>query len=88
MARYLIETRHTPKQCLGDLDTVQEQAPELLQKLEFGCRTGIHMGWTIIEASSAQEAVRQIPAAMRDRTRVVEVQRFTPEEIRGFHEMK
>ncbi len=88
MARYLIETHHTPEQCLADLDAVLEQAPGLLQRLEFGCRTGVHMGWTIVEASSAQEAVRQIPPAMRDRTRVVEIERFTPEEIRGFHEMK
>ncbi len=88
MARYLIETHHTPEQCLADLDTVLEQAPGLLQRLEWGCSKGVHMGWTVLEASSAEEAARQVPSVMRDRTRVVEIQRFTPEEIRGFHEMK
>ncbi|MDR5710394.1 MAG: hypothetical protein QN140_11305 [Armatimonadota bacterium] len=85
MARYLIETRHTPEQCLADLDTVLEQSPGLLQKLEWGCRAGVHVGWITLEAPSAQDVVRQIPATMRDRTRVVEIQPFTPDEIRALH---
>jgi hypothetical protein len=88
VARYLIETQHTPEQCLADLDVVLEQAPGLLQKLEWGCRTGVHTGWTMVEAPSLQEASRQIPSILRSRTRVVEVRPFSPDEIRTLHERK
>lgn len=86
MARYLIETRHTAEQCLGDLDSVAEQAPSLLQRLEWGCGAGVHMGWAVVEAASPQEVSREVPSRMRERTRVVELRRFTPAEIRGLHE--
>jgi hypothetical protein len=88
MARYLIETHHTPEQCLADLDAVLEQAPGLLQRLEWGCRTGVHTGWATLEASSLQEASRQIPSTLRSRTRLVEIRPFSPDEIRALHERK
>ena len=77
MARYLIETHHTPEQCLADLDAVLEQAPGLLQRLEWGCRTGVHTGWATLEASSLQEASRQIPSTLRSWTYPALVDRVT-----------
>ncbi|MDR7602505.1 MAG: hypothetical protein QN172_08620 [Armatimonadota bacterium] len=85
MGHYRIETTHTPEQCLADLDTVLEQSPGLLQKLEWGCRTGVHMGWAVVEAPNASDTSRQVPPGMRSRTRVVGIQRFTPDEIRALH---
>lgn len=63
MGHYLIETTHTPEQCLADLDTVLEQSPGLLQKLEWGCRTGVHMGWAVVEPRTPQTPAGRSPQA-------------------------
>jgi hypothetical protein len=88
VTRYLIETHHTPEQCLADLDAVLEHDPGLLDSLEWGCPAGLHMGWTVVEASRPEEVSRHIPPGMRSRTRVLPVQRFTPEQIRALHGTK
>ena len=85
MGHYLIETTHTSEQCLADLETVLEHNPGLLQKLEWGCRTGVHMGWAVVEAPNGSDASRQVPPDLRSRTRVVGIQPFTPDEIRALH---
>jgi hypothetical protein len=88
MTRYLIETTHSPEQCLADLDAVLEQSPSLLRDLQWGCRAGLHTGWAVVEARSPEEVSRYVPAPMRSRTRVVEVQPFTADQIRALHTPK
>jgi hypothetical protein len=86
MARYLIESPHTAEECLRALDEVLAQGPELLAKYDFGCGANVHTGWAIVEAASESAARNTIPGFLRSKARVVEVGKFTPEQIRSFHQ--
>jgi|DewCreStandDraft_1066081.scaffolds.fasta_scaffold00391_23 hypothetical protein len=86
MARYLIESPHTPQECLQALDEVLAQGSEMLARYQWGCAAGEHTGWAIVEAGSKEEALRMVPALVRSKARIVALNTFTPEQIRSFHQ--
>jgi hypothetical protein len=88
MSRYIIETSHTPEQCLQALDQVLERGPDLLGKFDWGCMAGDHTGWAVIEAESRERLRGRVPPSILDSARIVEVGKFTPEQIRSFHKQK
>lgn len=83
---YLIEGEHTKEECLRSLDELSETSPQLLDKSYLGCMSGEHKSYAFVEASSESEIHDMIPAGLRGKTRVVKVDRFTPEQIRSFHQ--
>ena len=85
MSDYLLESTHTPEECLREMDTIAE-SPEVLDRLEFGCLAGEHRAVAIVQAEDETRALGFLPASLRRRTKVTRVTRFTPEQIRTFHE--
>ena len=85
MARYLIESPHTGDECLLVLDWILAQGSMLLTKYEFCCMDEDHTGYLLIEVPSKEDARRLVPPNIRNKARIVELQKFTPEEIRSFH---
>lgn len=83
MAKYMIESPHTPEECLNALDEIQ--AKGLLEKSEFGCQAGVHTCWATVEAANDAAAREMVPASLRKKARVVKLNRFTAEQIKGFH---
>jgi len=85
MARYLMESPHTPEECLRALDEVLLQGPGALARYDWGCMVGDHTGYAIVDAANKAEVEETIPAFLRHKARVVELNKFTPEQIGGFH---
>ena len=88
MARYLIESPHTTEECLSALDEILVRGPGALAKYDFGCMSGDHTGYVIVEAGSESEARENVPSFLRGKARIVKVDKFTPEQIKSFHQMK
>jgi hypothetical protein len=88
MARYLIESPHTQEECLQALDEILVRGPGALAKYDFGCMSGDHTGYCIVEAGSETEAKESVPTFLRGKARCVKVDKFTPEQIKSFHQMK
>ena len=88
MARYFIESPHTKEECLQALDEILAEGPEVLARYDWGCMAGDHTGYATIEAGSEASARNMVPALVRNKTRVIEVGKFTPGQIRSFHETK
>jgi hypothetical protein len=86
VSEYLIESPHTPDECLAALDAVSAQGPKALARWNFGCNWGEHVGWALVTAPSEQAALEMVPAAVRDKAKVHRVSQFTAEQIRKFHE--
>jgi len=86
MSDYLLESTHTPEECLRELDTIVQEDPKVLDRFEFGCMSGEHRGVAIVQAEDEKRALGLLPASVRSRTRAIPLTRFTPEDIRKAHE--
>lgn len=86
MAKYVIESPHTPEECLKALNEILEKGPEILDKFVWGCAHGEHKGWVYIEAENKDDACAIIPEFLQEKAKVTEVGKFTPEQIKSFHE--
>lgn len=86
MSKYLIESAHTKEECLKALDDTLAKGPEVLAKYRFGCMAGDHRGWAIVDAQDENTARNLIPQSLQAKTKVVELQEFTPDQIRAYHQ--
>jgi len=88
MANYMIETSHTKEECLKALDAMMEHNPKNLDKFNWGCSTGVHTGWAMMEANDETEARNILPQSLQEKARITKVEVFTPQEIKSWHEKK
>jgi len=86
MARYMIESPHKPEECLKALDEELAKGKDILDKFEFGCKTGDHTGYALVDANTRDDALNKyVPKFIQEKVRIVEVGKFTPEMIKSFH---
>ena len=83
MDRYFIESHHTKEDCTYVLKQVE--ALGYLTHFEWGCASGVHTGFVIIEAESEAQARMVVPSMGRKEARVVKLNRFSPEMIKASH---
>ena len=86
MAHYLLEISHPDRECLNALDMIVSLGMHILHHTWWGCEVGVHTGWLDIEADSEQDALGVVPPPIRKQVRVVEVQRFTPNQVKALHQ--
>jgi len=86
MPEYLLESPHSKQECLKALDEIKED-PEMLDQFRFGCAAGEHTGWITVQAGNQEAARNMLPGFLRDKARVVELGKFTPEQIESLHRM-
>lgn len=85
MSRFLIETPHTKEECLRSLDELLAKGPDTLRKFDWACSTGKHAGYAIIDADNESAVRNLLPSFLRDKARITQVSKFTPEQIKSFH---
>jgi hypothetical protein len=86
MEKYFVESKHTPEECLRALDEILAKGPDALSRVEWGCMAGDHTGYSIVEARSETEALGEVPTFLRGKARAVKLNKFTPEQIKSFHQ--
>ena len=68
-----------------DLDAPKTKAVvELLGRFDWGCKHGEHIGWAVVEAQDQATARRLLPTTFRDKARVFQLTKFTPEDVKSF----
>lgn len=85
MLRYIVESPHTKEECLRALDEILAKSSETLNKFEWGCAEGIHTGYALIEAENEAKVRGMLPSFLSEKARVINVAKFTPEQIKSFH---
>ena len=75
MERYLIETPHSARDCQMLIDQIY--AMGYLYHFDWGCKAGVHSGWAIIEAETEADARLAVPPMVRNKARVVQLNKFT-----------
>ncbi len=86
MAHYLIELSHSEEECLEALDMVVNLGMHILHHTWWGCGAGVHTGWLDLEVGSERDARGVLPPSIRNEARLVEVRRFTPNQIKALHQ--
>jgi hypothetical protein len=83
MARFLIEVPHEAGkvECARAVQILLSTGSHFLTHAEWGCLDGEHKGWLIMELESKQEARSILPPAYRSQAKIVELNKFTMEEI-------
>ncbi len=84
MRRFLIETPHTAENCQRLVNEIH--ALGYLHNFEWGCDSGVHSGWAIIEAESEAEARLAVPPLLRSQARVVKLNKYDVSDIKALHE--
>jgi len=84
MRRFLIETPHTAENCQRLVNEIH--ALGYLHNFEWGCDSGVHSGWAIIEAESEAEARLAVPPLLRSQARVVKLNKYNASDIKALHE--
>jgi hypothetical protein len=83
--RYLIETPRAKEECLKALDEQLAKGQDILAKFNFGCKSGDHTGYAIVDAKNEMEARSFIPGFLINKARIVAVDVCTPDAIKSFH---
>jgi len=86
MARYIIEHHHTAADCVKSVDACMQAGAHFLAATDWGCKVGVHTGWTTIEAETDAEARNMVPPLIRSMAKPVRLHNFTPKEVFAFHQ--
>ncbi len=77
---------HNPEECLQILDEVLAQGYPNVAEYDWGCAAGEHFGWVTVEAENDWKARQMVPGPLRARARCVGVKKFSPDQVKAFHE--
>ena len=82
-AKFLIEVPHESNTvaCARVVDIFLKSGSHFLSRADWGCRDGEHKAWMIVDVDSKQEAERIVPPAFRDHAKIVQLNKFSVEEI-------
>jgi|GEM_PF-415681 len=86
MATFMVIAPHTQEECLKALDDMSSESPKMLAKMSFGCMSGDHTGYASVEAENVEAVKNMLPAAEREKAKIIKVGKFSPEEIKKLHE--
>ena len=83
MAKYLIEVPHEADRaaCTRAVQIFLETGSHFLTNADWGCLDDVHKAWIIVDMDSKEEARRIVPPAYRDQATIVELNKFTLEDI-------
>ncbi len=83
MERYLIETPHSAEDCLSLVKELHVRG--YLHNFDWGCGTGVHTGWAIIEAENEAQARMAIPPLVRKQARIIRLNKFDVSDAASLH---
>ncbi len=82
MQKFMIISPHTHEECT--MVVKQTLAIGYLTHFWWGCKSGDHTGYAMIEANSADEALLSIPTMIRKKGRAIGLVQFDPEKVEGW----
>jgi len=84
--RYIVMVPHTKEDCLKALDAFNAESKKMLDQMDWGCMSGDHTGYVILQAANEEAARNMLPASERSKAKVIKLNKFTSDQIRQFHE--
>ena len=83
MGRFFIEVEHEAEEiaCARAVKILLNTGSHFLTHADFGCNDGVHKAWIIIEAENKEAAKAIIPTDVRSKAKIVQLNKFSMEEI-------
>lgn len=90
MATFLIEIPHSENtfECKQVIKLFVESGSHLLANAYWGCKSGVHKSWLISDFDNKEQALQIIPPFLRHTATIIELTKFTKNEIQQFAETK
>ncbi len=88
MAEFIVQVPHTPQECSQVMESFSDRDRSFLGKLRWGCHSGEHNAWAMIQANSEDEVRAMIPDALKQRVKITKVEQMSLEQIKSMHAEK
>jgi hypothetical protein len=85
MPRFLIQLSHRDEHeaCVRALGALERYGSHFLTHADWGCKDGVHCGWLVADLEDRNAAMQLVPPEFRHEARIVQLNRFTREDIRA-----
>ena len=83
MKRYLIETPHSAEECQRLINEIY--AMGYLANFDWGCKSGVHCGWAILEADREDQVRLAVPPLVRGKARVIQLNKYRRGTVEPLH---
>ena len=83
MARFLIEVPHEAekKECALAVEVFLKTGSHFLTHADWGCLDGEHKAWIIVELDNKEEVRNILPPNYHSQAKIVQLNKFSLEEI-------
>jgi len=83
MPKFLIEVSHEDEKvaCVKAIQVLFEYGSHFITNADFGCLDGVHKTWLNVEVDSKDEARMIVPPAFRENATIVQLNKFSPEQL-------
>ena len=83
MPKFLIEVPHESDAiaCARAVQILLSTGSHFLTHADFGCHDGVHKAWITVDVENKEEARAILPAVYQHEATIVELNKFTIEEI-------
>ena len=83
MPKFLIEVPHEAETlaCAKVVKIFLSSGSHFVTHADWGCLDGVHSSWLTVDVDTREDARAILPPGMRSRARIVQLNRFTMEEI-------
>jgi hypothetical protein len=82
MQKFMIISPHTHEECT--MVVKQTLAIGYLTHFWWGCKSGDHTGYAMIEANGADQALLSIPTMIRKKGKAIGLVQFDPEKVKNW----
>jgi hypothetical protein len=83
MATFLIESPHTPEECLSVMDETNKA--KQLSNWQWGCASGNHTAYRMVQAASEEAALAMVPESVRAKAHAYKLGKMTPAQLEEVH---
>jgi hypothetical protein len=83
MPKFLIEVPHEPElvACAKVVQIFLSSGSHFVTHADWGCADGIHSAWLMVDVDTKEDARAVLPPGFRHDARIVQLNKFTMEEI-------
>lgn len=85
MNTYFVQVPHTSEQCMNTLTEMKDKGDAYLAKFNFGCMSGDHTAYALLDGNSEQDIRQMLPKDLQATAKIEKVDKFTSAQIEDMH---